>query len=60
MKNSDLQKAKEAKESFAAFFEQFGELDEYKMIVLEVLFQELYGRKEKNISLPSQERQDGD
>lgn len=44
----------------AAFFSQFGENDFYTNLVLEVLFEELYGKTSKAIPIPCEERQEGD
>jgi hypothetical protein len=41
-----------------AFFGQFGELDPHKLVVLKILFEEIYGQR-KGLRLPSQERQEG-
>lgn len=31
--------------AMASFINQFGEIDEHKRVVLEIIFEELYGRK---------------
>lgn len=56
-------KEKEASETMAAFFKQFGEPDLHSKIVLEMLFKEIYGKakpKEETLPVPSEERQEGD
>jgi hypothetical protein len=35
----------ETETTMKAFFGQFGEIDEYKLVVLQILFEEIYGRK---------------
>ena len=44
-------------ETIKNFLDQFGFLDEHKLLVLTIIFEELYG---KNISLPDEERQKDD
>jgi hypothetical protein len=51
-------KNKQTDDAINAFFKQFGNLDYYSNIVLEVIFEELYGKN--SLSLPSQKRQIGD
>ena len=54
-------KEKEATETMAAFFKQFGEPDPHTKIVLEMLFKEIYGKgkKEETLPVPSEEGQEG-
>jgi hypothetical protein len=47
----------QAIEGMGLFFNQFGSMDAHTKIVLEVLFEELYGRK--TVSVPSKTGQDG-
>ena len=42
-------------ETIKSFLDQFGPLDEYKLVVLNIIFEELYG---KNLSISNEKRQD--
>ena len=55
-------KKKEASETMAAFFKQFGEPDLHSKIVLEIILKEIYGKrksKEETLHVPSEEGQEG-
>lgn len=57
---NDSEKAHIAKRCLAAFASKFGERDVYTNLVLEVIFEELYGRKsKKTVSVPVETRQEG-
>ena len=56
MKKDDLIKAEMAKQTFADFLGQFGERDEVGALVLEILFEELYGAKNETVFVPTQKR----
>lgn len=60
MNKSDIEKCKLGYGTLFAFMNQFGELDAYHKIVLEVLFEEIYSETGKDISISSTTRQDGD
>ena len=53
-------KKKEASETMAAFFKQFGKPDLHSKIVLEILLKEIYGKgkSKENLPIPSEEGQE--
>jgi hypothetical protein len=57
MDKSQQWKGEEAAATLKAFFGQFGPIDDHSRVVLEVFFEELYG---KAIPVPSPEGSEGD
>jgi|WetSurMetagenome_2_1015567.scaffolds.fasta_scaffold1105102_2 hypothetical protein len=55
---SDQWKIKQVEQTLDAFFTQFGDFDDNSRVVLEVIFEEIYGGK--NLPLFSEERQNRD
>lgn len=47
----------DAGDTVNAFFGQFGELDPHKLVVLKILFEEIYGQR-KSLHLPRSEGQE--
>jgi hypothetical protein len=59
MNNSE--KIKSATKSLNAFIDKFGERDIYSKLVIEMIFEELNGKKQskQTLSVPSEKRQEG-
>ena len=57
MDKSRKWKGEQAASTLESFFSQFGPIDDHKRVVLEIFFEELYG---KAVSVPSPKGSEGD